>query len=115
MKDTTCELLRDSKIRVAIRGFAGPLRQLIFEDRLELTTEEIPVVMPRLANEHCDRLDRHGLYMVEFEFLDEPDPTERFFRFGSDPGGMVAPLQCNLESTTRSGRVKKRRGPRQRR
>jgi len=36
------------------------------------------------------------LIMIELEFLDEPNPLERFFRFGSDPSGMVMPIKVIL-------------------
>jgi hypothetical protein len=30
--------------------------------------------------------------MVELEFLDEPNPHHRYFRFGTNPAGMVLPI-----------------------
>lgn len=85
-------------IRLAIRGFGGMLRQCVFEDRLEVREEEIESLLPALAKKHGERLASHELYMIEFEFLDEPNPNERFFRFGTDPGGMVAPIAIDLRS-----------------
>lgn len=42
-------------------------------------------------------------HMIELEFLDEPNPNERFFRFGSDPTLMVRPLEIDLNSLRSRG------------
>jgi hypothetical protein len=42
-------------------------------------------------------LSAHELHMIEIEFLDEPDRNDRFFRFGTDPQGMVAPIKVDLK------------------
>ena len=53
-------------------------------------------MVEQLAQEHVLRLI-DDLHMVEIEFLDEPDPNERFIRFGTDPRGMVVPIKIALE------------------
>lgn len=79
-------------IRVAIRGFAQG--ELQFEDVVELPDEAaIKHLLPGLAEKHAAALADHRLHMIEIEFLDEPDPQERFFRFGTDPSGMVIPMR----------------------
>ena len=82
------------KIRLAIRGFAGGVQQ--FEDRMELDKAGMEQILPALAREHCKALAAHQLHMIEIEFLDEPNVDERFFRFGTDPDGMVMPLFLQL-------------------
>lgn len=78
--------------RIAIRGFIRGIRQ--FEERVDgdnCDSEE-------LAERHALTLlalpggDKH---MVEIEFLDEPDPLLRFFRFGTEPGMMVKPIRID--------------------
>lgn len=83
-------------VRLAIRGYIGHMKVL----------EEFPVVddsgdgMERLAKSQAERMlampggERH---MIEIEFLDEPNPLERFFRMGTDPAGMVLPIELKLE------------------
>jgi hypothetical protein len=75
---------------VAIRGFKDG-RQL-FEDLVDADT----VDLAECAHHHALQLV-DGPHMIEFEFLDEPDPNERFFRFGTDPRGMVLPFAFKLE------------------
>ncbi len=76
-------------VSLIIRGFAGPV--LKFQDELALEEEQIDAVIPALAVRHVRALVAHELHMIEIEFLDEPDPLQRFFRLGTDPTGMVAP------------------------
>jgi hypothetical protein len=81
-------------IRLAIRGYAAGMLQ--FEDLLEAGEDKIRDVLPDLAEKHAEALLEHRLHMIEIEFLDEPNPLERFFRFGSDPSGMVMPIMVIL-------------------
>ena len=77
-------------VRLAIRGYVG--RRVIFEDRVEVPFADLDTVMPKLAEQHAANLAVHELHMIEIEFLDEPNEQERFFRFGTDPSGMVLPI-----------------------
>ena len=78
-------------VRVAIRGFAGG--QKLFDDVAELKDRELSSLLPRLAEKHAAQMAAHELHMIEIEFLDEPDVSKRFFRFGTDPAGMVRPMR----------------------
>jgi hypothetical protein len=82
------------KQRIAIRGFAAG--KMLFEDRIDLDEAGLENLLPALATKHATAMVAHRLHVIEIEFLDEPDPNQRFFRFGTDPGGMVLPIQIKL-------------------
>ena len=81
-------------IRLVIRGFVGA--KILFEDRVTLDDAQLENLLPRLAKKHAAAMAAHELHMLEFEFLDEPDLNERFFRIGTDPAGMVMPVEIDL-------------------
>ena len=81
-------------LRLVIRGFANGRKQ--FEECADVDAEALDRVIPDLATKHAEAMARHELHMIEIEFLDEPNEQERYFRFGTDPGGMMAPLRVNL-------------------
>lgn len=78
------------KVHLAIRGFLG--RKVIFEERAELDARDWEKILPEMATKHAKAMASHQLHMIEIEFLDEPDVNQRFFRFGTDPAGMIAPI-----------------------
>ena len=82
------------EMALAIRGFAG--KNLVFDVRIIVDPANLDKIMPKLAEEHATKLASHELHMIEIEFLDEPDINERFFRFGTDPSGMVMPIAILL-------------------
>lgn len=77
-------------MRLAIRGLVG--KTCIFEERVDVNVGHVGEVLPEVAERHARRLASHELQMIEIEFLDEPNLNERFFRFGTDPSGMVIPV-----------------------
>lgn len=82
------------KVRIAIRGFAGG--KLQFEDRVDVDHEYIDNMLPDLARKHARALASKRLHHIEIEFLDELNPNERFYRFGTDPRGMLRPIRVDL-------------------
>jgi hypothetical protein len=82
-------------MRLAIRGFASS-HTLVFEDRIEIAEDQLDRIMQDLCEKHARALAAHDLHMIEIEFLDEPNRAERFFRFGTDPRMMVAPVGVDL-------------------
>jgi hypothetical protein len=82
-------------LRVAIRGFVG--KKVLFEDRVDVDSDDLDELLPALATKHGAAMAQHRLHMIEIEFLDEPDPLQRFFRIGTDPSGMVLPMVRRLQ------------------
>ena len=81
-------------IRLAFRLFGSG--NLIHEERLVVLSEHIDKLIPQLMQEHLARLASYPENMIEIEFLDEPDPLQRYFRLGTDPRGMAAPAAVRL-------------------
>jgi hypothetical protein len=82
----------NGKLRVRIRGYRQ--RDL----RIDETLAVGPADIDGLVERHARTLGTDGSpFLIEFEFLDEPDPTQRFFRFGTDPSGMVMPIWVKLQ------------------
>ena len=72
-------------MRLAIRGFAGDKR--IFEDIVATEDADIDA----LAESHAERMLDYDLHIIDYGFVDEPDPIKRFFRIGTDASGMCGP------------------------
>lgn len=80
-------------IKLAIRGYANA--RIVFEDRIEVSESDLDKVIPQYAERHARALAKFELHMIEIEFVDDPGP-DRFFRFGTDPSGMVMPFKFDL-------------------
>lgn len=78
-------------IRLVVRGFVGS--EMKFKDELELEERDLETLVPELAEKHAEAMGAGILTMIEIEFLDEPDPQQRFFRIGTDASGMVMPMR----------------------
>lgn len=79
-------------MRVIVRGFAEGREQ--FAEPVVLPEGGWDRILPALAEKHALAMlaAGHEKHMIEIEFPDEPNPMERFFRFGTDPDWMVQPI-----------------------
>jgi hypothetical protein len=84
-------------INLMIRGYGNG--KLQFADRIVVPEAQLDTLMKTTVERHAKALAKFDLTMIEIEFLDEPNPNERFFRFGSDPAGMVKPMAIKLGKT----------------
>ena len=74
-------------MRIIVRGYGDG--KLVLEERLETTFEKLKPI----AERQVEQLMPYELHMIEIELLDEPDPLQRFLRFGTDPRRMVEPRE----------------------
>jgi hypothetical protein len=82
-------------IHLAIRVFIGGT--LESEELVECkSTANLDQLLPLYARKHAAAVGAR-LFMIEFEFLDEPNVNERFLRFGTDPRLMVSPVAVRLD------------------
>lgn len=73
-------------MRIIVRGYGDG--KLVLQERVELTR---PEDLQPIAERQLKTIAAYELHMVEIEFLDEPDPLQRFIRFGTDGPRMVQP------------------------
>jgi hypothetical protein len=73
-------------VKVAVRGYAG--KQLVFQEFFDVDWDNVA----DMASRHVLMMTQYPNHLIEIEFLEEPDPSQRFFRFGTDPAGMVMPI-----------------------
>ncbi len=81
------------RLKVVVRGFGDGTK--VFEDRVEIDDAALENVIEKMALSHMAALKSYEVHMLEFEFPDAPE-DERFLRFGTDPRGMVMPIEVNL-------------------
>jgi hypothetical protein len=80
-------------MRLVIRGYRdGVLR---FEETATVGEDTIDTVIPEMVARHAAILG-DGPSMIELEFPDVPDVTQRFFRLGTDPSLMKDPVEIDL-------------------
>ena len=79
------------KIRVIVRIYVG--KTLRFQEYVEAKHER---EFREHAAKHMAMIGAQDQpFMIEIEFLDEPDIMQKFLRFGSDPAGMVQPIPAD--------------------
>ena len=88
-----------TEYQVAMRGWKDG--KLVYEEiySFPVNDESNSDALGRLAEQHALKLeaDKDSRHMMEIEFLDEPNPEERYYRWGTDPGGMVRPAALDWE------------------
>ncbi len=79
-------------MRLAIRLWRRGEDSPILIEFVTVTDKEIETLVPELAEKHA-QLCAEAPTTIEIEFLDEPDPMQRYFRIGTDASRMVRPIQ----------------------
>lgn len=86
---------------VVFRGFIGGGKVKVLEEEHVFEEELMAGVLRELAERHALTMSFFEDHMMEIEFMDEPDPKQRFLRFGTDPTGMVDPQVLDLDKLMR--------------
>ncbi len=76
-------------MRIIVRGFVCGVKR--FEELVEHAELESPEAAEARVQWIID-LAGDLPHMVEIEFPDDPNPMERFYRFGTDPDMMTMPI-----------------------
>jgi hypothetical protein len=76
-------------IRLRFRGYQG--KNLVVDELIVAPEIDLDRILPTMAEKHAEELADKP-FMIEIEFLDEPDVNQRFIRFGTDPTGMREPI-----------------------
>lgn len=79
-------------VRHGIRAWSKG--KLVLDEIVGVPNHELDDIIPNLMKRLALMLAPHS-HMIEVEFLDEPDPKKRFFRFGTDPTRMVMPVEID--------------------
>lgn len=69
--------------------------KLILDEAHDVTEDKWKDLAQQLGKEHAEEMFKHP-HIVEVEFLDQPNPAFRFFRFGTDVERMKNPLRISL-------------------
>lgn len=78
-------------LRLMIRGYIAGVKQ--FEEPVNCTPgDDLELLVTRQVANLCGKPGGY-FHMIEIEFLDEPDPMQRYFRVGTDPEMMVIPME----------------------
>ncbi len=82
-------------VRNAFRGFSEG--RLLFEDLIIAEDgEPFERAVEQAMQAHAEEILAHEKHVIEVEDLDEPDPMQRFTRFGTDPDGMTIPIKLDF-------------------
>lgn len=78
------------KTQLTIRGYGNG--ELKFEDTTDFDDSSLEETLNQLGEKHGEALLPYDRHMIEIEFHDEPDPLQRFFRYGTDTRRMENPV-----------------------
>lgn len=82
-------------INLMFRGWRDAEKQFEQYAAFDDSAVSLDTLLPALAKAHSALLAGPKPWMIEIEFLDEPDEMKRYFRMGSDAAGMVEPVRVN--------------------
>lgn len=81
-------------LRQIFRGYLG--HRVVFEKHVAIPAADFDQTIKAIAATHCRGMAVGRLDMIEIEFVDEPDISQKFLRLGLNPNGMVRPIAITL-------------------